>query len=154
MTFGIVQNVSVLTKTYVTAGLVVLALFEFITAMYVFGQKGGKAHAKLVLSLHRIGGYLFLLFWLWPMLVGLDLLGRLSRYSDGWQFNGPRFYHAFLGVSVFVLLVLKVVFVRFYGNFRPSARLLGILISAGAVITWVIAGLFWLAMMGGRSVPG
>jgi len=152
MTLGVVENVSVLTKTHVTLGLVALALFEFITAMYVFGKKGAKPHTKSVLWLHRVGGYVFLVFWLWPMLVGLDLLGRLSRYSDGWQFDGPRFYHAFLGVTVFVLLVLKIIFVRFYPNFRPSARWLGIIISTAAVVTWLIAGAFWLAMMGGRSL--
>jgi hypothetical protein len=146
------EDVSVLTKTYVTIGLVVLALFEFITAMYVYGRKGDKAHPKLVLMLHRIGGYIFLVYWIWPMVVGADLLGRLSRYEDGWQFDGPRFYHAFLGVAVFVMLLLKITFVRFYTNFRQSARLLGILISIGAVITWIIAGAFWLFMMGGRTV--
>jgi hypothetical protein len=154
MLLGVVENVNILTKTYVTFGLVVLALFEFLTAMYVFGQKGAKAHAKLVLLLHRIGGYVFLVYWLWPMLVGLDLLSRLSQYGDGWRFDGPRFYHAFLGVTVFVGLVLKIAFIRFYQNFRPSARLLGILLSLGAVVTWLIAGWFWLAMMGGRTVPG
>lgn len=153
MILCVVDNVSVLTKTYVTFGLVVLALFEFITAMYVFGRKGEKPHGKLVLTVHRIGGYVFGIYWLWPMIVGFDLLTRLSRYEDGWQFHGPRFFHAFLGVTVFVMLVLKIVFVRFYTNFRPLARPLGILISAGTVIIWLIAGWFWLCMMGGRTVP-
>ena len=147
-----IRNVSVLTKTHVTFLLVLLALFEFITAMYVFGRKGAKKHTKLMMTLHRWGGYLFLVCWLWPIIVGADLLGRLSRYSDDWQFDGPRFYHAFLGVTVLVMLLLKIAFVRFYPNFRQSARLLGILISAGAVITWLIAGWFWLCMMGGRSL--
>ncbi len=146
------DDVSIKTKTFVTLGLVVLALFEFITAMYVYGRKGSKAHSKLVLTLHRIGGYIFLVYWLWPMIVGADLLTRLSRYEDGWRFDGPRFYHAFLGVAVFVMLLLKITFVRFYTNFRPSARLLGILISVGAVVIWIIAGAFWLLMMGGRTI--
>jgi len=146
------DDISVKTKTYVTLGLVVLALFEFVTAMYVYGRKGSKAHSKLVLNLHRIGGYVFLVYWLWPMIVGANLLTRLSRYTDGWQFDGPRFYHAFLGVTVFVMLLLKITFVRFYQNFRPSARMLGILITVTAVITWIIAGAFWLFMMGGRTV--
>jgi len=146
------DDISVKTKTYVTLGLVVLALFEFVTAMYVYGRKGSKAHSKLVLTLHRTGGYIFLVYWLWPMIVGADLLARLSRYTDGWQFDGPRFYHAFLGVTVFVLLLLKISCVRFYTNFRTSARWLGIVISVGAVVTWLISGAFWLFMMGGRTV--
>jgi hypothetical protein len=147
------ENVSVLTKTHVTIGLVVLALFEFVTAMYVYGRKGNKPHCKPIMTLHRVGGYIFLVYWLWPIVVGAGLLSRLSHYTDGWQFDGPRFFHAFLGVTVLILLLLKIAFVRFYTNFRSSARLLGILISAAAVITWIIAGGFWLFMMGGRSVP-
>lgn len=147
------QDVSVLTKTYVTSGLAVLALFEFITAMYLFGHKGPKAHARLVLNIHRIAGYVFLVYWLWPIAVGTDLLARLSRYSDGWRFDGPRFFHAMLGITVLIMLLLKIVFVRFYQNFRTWARLLGILISTGAILTWLIAGWFWLCMMGGRTVP-
>lgn len=145
-------NVTVLTKTYVTVGLVALALFEFITAMYVYGQKKHRAFVKPVLTMHRIGGYLFWVYWLWPMLVGADLLGRLSQYTDGWHFDGPRFFHAFLGVCVFLLLLLKIAFVRFFQNYRPSAQLLGILISVTAIVTWLIAGWFWLAMMGGHKV--
>ncbi len=152
MTLALVSNVSVLTKTYVTAGLAILALFEFATAMYIFGRKGSKPHVKTVLLVHRIGGYVFLIWWLWPMLVGADLLGRLSRYEDGWQFDGPRFFHAMLGVTVFLLLLLKIAFVRFFQTYRPSARLLGIFISVLAVLTWLIAGWFWLSMMGGRSL--
>jgi hypothetical protein len=147
------DGISILTKTHVTLGLVVLALFEFITAMYVYGRKGSKAHSRLVLTLHRVGGYIFLVYWLWPMIVGTGLLTRLSRYTDGWQFDGPRFYHAFLGVTVFILLLLKIAFIRFYQNFRTSARWLGIIITAGAIITWLISGAFWLCMMGGRTVP-
>jgi hypothetical protein len=152
MILAIVQNVSVLTKTYVTLALVALALFEFVTAMYVFGRKGKKPLGKTLMTAHRIGGYVFLVFWLWPMLVGLDLLGRLSRYSEGWQFDGARFYHAFLGVVIFLILLLKISFVRFYQTYRPSAKLLGLFISVGTIVTWLIAGAFWLAMMGGRSL--
>lgn len=144
------QGISILTKTYVTLPLVLLAIFEFITAMYVFGRKGPKPHAKLVLTIHRIGGYVFLVYWIWPIIIGTDLLARLSSYSDDWQFHGRRFFHAFLGISVLIMLLLKIIFVRFYQTFRPWSRVLGILISVLAIITWLISGWFWLCMMGGR----
>ena len=150
---AVMDNVSVLTKTYVTLGLVVLALFEFITAMHVYGNKGHKPHAKLILTLHRVGGYIFGVYLFWPIIVGISLLARLSRYSEDWNFDGPRFFHAMLGVTVFIMLLLKIVFVQFYQNFRPFARLLGIMISCAIIVTWLIAGGFWLCMMGGRTVP-
>ena len=112
-TLALISGVSVHTKTYATMGLVILAVFEFVTAMYLYGTKGAKQHGKLMLNLHRIGGYIFLLWWLWPMAVGADLLTRLSRYEDGWHFDGPRFYHAALGIAVFMLLLMKIAFVRF-----------------------------------------
>ena len=146
------DGVSVLTKTYVTIGLVILAAFEFVTAMYLFGNKGSKSHTKTILTIHRVGGYIFLFYWIWPMVVGCSLLTRLSRYTDGWQFDGPRFYHTFLGVTVFLLLLLKIFFVRFYKNYRTSSRWLGIIITLIAIITWLISGGFWLCMMGGRSL--
>ena len=152
MSIEVVHDVSVLTKTWVTLGLVLLALFEFFTAMYVYGLKGPKRHTKLILTMHRVGGYVFLIYWLWPILVGLDLLRRLSRYEEAWQFDGPRFYHAFLGVTVLLLLLLKISFVRFFPAFRRSAQLLGFLIGMTAVVTWLIAGWFWLGMMGGPVV--
>jgi hypothetical protein len=135
-------------------GLVGLALFEFFTAMYVFGRMGSKPGAVWVLRVHRWAGYVFLVYWLWPIIVGLDLLGRLSQQSAAhpeglkWTFDGPRFYHAFLGVCVLVLLLLKVSIVRLFPRYRPSAPLLGVIITCLAVVTWVIAGLFWLNMMG------
>jgi hypothetical protein len=146
------DGVSVLTKTYVTIGLVILVAFEFVTAMYLFGNKGSKSHTKTILTIHRVGGYIFLFYWIWPMVVGCSLLTRLSRYTDGWQFDGPRFYHAFLAVTVFLLLILKIFFIRLYKNYRTSSRWLGIIITLLAIITWVISGGFWLAMMGGISL--
>lgn len=154
----IAQGVSIVTKTWVTLGLVVLALFEFWTAMYVFGRKGKKAHTKLMMRLHRWGGYVFLLYWIWPMVVGLDLLTRLSRYKydiePGWTFDGPRFFHAFLAVVVFLLLLLKILFVRIYTNYRQWARTLGLVIAVTTIVIWVIAGWFWLAMMGSAELKG
>ena len=54
------------TKTYVALGLVFLALFEFWAAMGIFGKKGKPSpRARLILRLHRIGGYIFLVYFIW-----------------------------------------------------------------------------------------
>ena len=84
-------------------------------------------------------------------LVGADLLGRLSQYTDGWHFDARASSMRFWGLCL-LLLLLKIAFVRFFQNYRPSAQLLGILISVTAIVTWLIAGWFWLAMMGGHKV--
>lgn len=140
-------------KLYVTLGLVVLALLEFWTAMYVYGRKSDKKHAKLMLRLHRIGGYIFLAWWIWPMWVGLTLLRNQFETVTGYQFDGPRFYHALLAVAVFILLLLKVGFVRLWQQFRMQARLLGFIVTVGTLTIWTVAGLFWLFMIGSPVLP-
>jgi hypothetical protein len=39
--------------------------------------------------------------------------------------------------------------VRFYTSYRQHARLLGIVITVTTLVTWLIAGWFFLCMMGG-----
>lgn len=157
-----------MTKTQMTFGLMILALFEFATAMYIYGIKGKKWKPKLVLAAHRIGGYVFLLWFLWPMIVGLQLLARLNpglaaeplasgTHRDpatGWQMDARVFTHAFLAVAVFVLLLVKVLYVRVFQQFRIQARWIGTFAATGTVVVWVIAGWFWLAMLSGSYAPG
>ena len=139
--------VGAITKTYVTGGLVLMAMFEFCSAMYVFGRKGAKPGAKWVLRLHRIGGYAFLIYLLWPIWIGLGMLERHSQMRTGWSMNPRVFHHAMFAVVVLLLLLLKISFVRVWVNFRQHARMLGVIITILTIPTWLIAGWFWLNMM-------
>jgi hypothetical protein len=105
-----------------------------------------------MLRLHRIGGYVFLVWWIWPMWVGLTLLGQLGDEGIGYEFHGVRSFHAVLAVAVFLLLLLKIGFVRLWKQYRLQAKPLGIAITVLTLVIWTIAGLFWLAMMGGVVV--
>ena len=146
------NGVSVLTKTYVTLFLLGLAVFEFWTAMHVFGRKGPRWGVKTMMRLHRTLGYVFLVGWLWPIFVGFGLLERLSEQATGWQMDARVFFHAFMGVAVLLLLLLKIGFVRIWDAYRPHARTLGITIFLLTALTWIVAGWFWLQMMGGPVV--
>ncbi len=134
-----------LTKTYFALGLVILALYEFITAMYVFGKTKPAAYGKQVLRLHRIGGYVFFVYYVWISWVCIDLMGRLAQAGQPLDVRG--FYHGFLALVLFVILLLKISFVRFYRKFRPSVPVLGIILSAGTLVLWGIAGLMFLIIM-------
>lgn len=139
-------------KTYFGLVFVALALFEFWTAMRVFGKKGKPGpHAVLLLRVHRVGGYAFLIFALLLAWVGL---GMLERYYAGGNYHfGPRqFGHALLAVMMIVVLFLKIGFIRFYRNYRPYVPMLGIVVVALTVVIWVVAGLMFLFMMGGSKV--
>jgi hypothetical protein len=135
------------TKTYVALGLVFLALFEFWAAMRIFGKKGQpESHAKLTLRLHRIGGYVFLVYFIWISWICLDMMGRLAQAGKNLDARGV--FHGFLAMSLFGILLAKISFVRFYRNYRPYVPLLGIILTIGTLVLWGIAGLMFLFLMG------
>ena len=141
------------TKTYIALGLAVLAVFEFWTAMRIFGRKTEAGErTRLLLRLHRIGGYVFLVLFVGLMWVGVNMLTRLGS-AGGYVLDARKFYHVFLAMSLFATLLLKISFVRFHRKYRGYVPLLGIILSAGTLVLWGIAGLMFLALMGGVK-PG
>jgi hypothetical protein len=72
-------------------------------------------------------------------------MGRLAQAGQPLDVRG--FYHGFLALVLFVILLLKISFVRFYRKFRPSVPVLGIILSAGTLVLWGIAGLMFLIIM-------
>jgi len=152
------MNLAALTpqdKTNIAAGLVILALCQFLTAMYLFGRKpsgGPKKFANVTLRLHRIFGYVFLLWLVWVMGIGVDFLARRSQAGIGYEFHGPRFFHAFLAVVLFLLVLLKISFIRIFRNYRRHAQVLGFILTVGTIATWLIAGWFYMISVGGPVV--
>ncbi len=134
-----------LTKTFVALVLVILAVYEFITAMYVFGKKKPAPWGRRILRLHRIGGYIFLVYYIWISWVCIELMGRLAQ--AGKPLDPRGFYHGFLAMVLFVILLIKISFIRFYPKFRNYVPLLGIIVSAGTLVLWGIAGLMFLILM-------
>jgi hypothetical protein len=135
------------TKTYVSLGLVFLALFEFWAAMEIFGKKGqSRPNAKLLLRLHRIGGYTFLVYFIWISWICIDMMGRLANAGKAPDARGV--FHGFLAMSLFGILLAKISFVRLYRNYRSSVPLLGIILTIGTLVLWGIAGLMFLILMG------
>ncbi|MFC1863351.1 hypothetical protein ACFL1Z_05290 [Thermodesulfobacteriota bacterium] len=129
-----------LTKTYVSFGLVILALFEFWAAMQVFGGAGKPGpHTRLFLRLHRIVGYIFLIYFAWISWVCLDLMQRLA--------DARGTIHGALAILLFLVLLLKLSFARIYKKYRPYAPLLGIILAIGTLALWGIAGMMFLFLV-------
>jgi hypothetical protein len=140
------------TKTYLALGLVFLALFEFWAAMGIFGKKDQPGrHAKLVLRLHRIGGYVFLIYFIWISWLCLEMMGRLANAGKGPDARGV--FHSFLAMSLFGILLAKISFVRAYPKYRPYVPLLGIILTVGTLVLWGIAGLMFFYLMGLYYTP-
>ncbi len=131
------------TKAYLSFGLVLLAGFEFWAAMRVFGQKGtpGKS-AKLFMRMHRIGGYVFLVYFIWISWVCIDMMDRLAKI--GTPLDARAVLHTVLAMSLFVLLLIKISFVRFYRKYQPNVPILGMVLSGGTLVLWGVAGWIFL----------
>jgi len=133
-----------LTKTWISFGLVALAVFEFWTAMSVFGDRKERAsNPKLLLILHRAAGYVFGIYLIWISWVCVDLMEKL--YAAGnYALDARNFWHGALAIILVIILALKVTFIRRYRNYRPYVPLLGIILTAGTVLLWAISGWMYL----------
>lgn len=134
-----------LTKTYFALVLVFLAVFEFITAMYVYGKNPPRPHGKIFMRLHRIFGYGFLLYFIWISWVCVDLMSRLAQ--AGKPLDARGFYHGFLAIVIFVILLLKISLVRFYRRYISTVPILGVIVACGTVVLWGIAGWMFLILL-------
>lgn len=140
-----------LTKTYISGILVFLALFEFWSAMRIFGIKGEKSgHVGLVMRLHRIGGYSFIVIMVWISWVCVDLMKEL--YAAGnYALDTRNFTHGALSIALILVWGLKVGFVRRYKTYRPYVPLLGFILATGTILLWAISGWMYLIITGARQ---
>ena len=139
------------TKALLATALLVVTLFEFVTAMQVFGKK--SAHNKLMLRMHRIGGYVYLILFAGLFWVGIEMLGRFGNISS-WQFGPRKFGHALLATMLIAILLLKLAMVRVYPNYRRLAQPLGIVLAVGTAVLWVVAAWMYWALLAGVKPAG
>jgi hypothetical protein len=137
--------VNPLTKTYLALGLVVLAIFEYWAGMQVFGRMQPHPKARLFMRLHRIGGYAFLVYYIWISWVCIELMGSLAEAGKALDVRG--FFHGFLAMALFVVLLVKISFVRAYRKYVRLVPPLGMIVSAGTLVLWGIAGWMFLILM-------
>ncbi|MDD3619989.1 MAG: DUF6529 family protein [Desulfobulbaceae bacterium] len=135
------------TKTYLAFVLVVLSLFEFLTAMKLFGSKGPHAGAMTIMRLHRVMGYVFGVYFAFISWICLDLMARLAT-AGNYQLDARGALHGLLAFTLFGTLLLKISFIRVYRNYRPYVPLLGIIVAVGTVVLWCFAGWMFLFLVG------
>jgi hypothetical protein len=139
------RHMGVMAKIWISLGMIVLGMLEFWLAMKVFGKKPPSPKAKVFLKLHRIFGYVFLVYLIWVMIIGFMLVNTYAQ--AGVVFDSRVITHIALAMIVFITLVLKILFIRAYRQFRPAVPALGILVVSGSVFVWMIAGLLFLIIL-------
>jgi hypothetical protein len=140
-------HITPITKTYLAFGLVVLATIEFLTAMKLFGSKDRSAAGAILMRVHRMAGYVFLVYFAGISWICLDLMGRLATVGN-YILDARGAVHGLLAFTLFFILLLKISLIRFYRNYRPYVPLLGIIVAIGTVVLWCFAGWMFLFLVG------
>lgn len=139
-----------ITKTYISFGLVILALIEFLSAMKLFGSKGPHKSAAVLMKLHRSLGYVFGLYFAAISWICLEMMQKLSAVGN-YELDARGAEHALLALILFAVLILKISFIRYYRNYRPYVPLLGIILAAGTIVLWCFAGWMFLFLVRGSQ---
>jgi len=121
-----------LIKSFLSLVMLILALFAMFTMFEVLGRTEKRFNVTRLMSLHRINGKIYFVLFLIISYFCLDFIlqtkGELSSRAT---------FHMIFALTIIVLLVLKVFFVRVYRQFYGLVKTLGILI---ALMTFGMVG--------------
>lgn len=134
-----------LLKSILALPLVIMALIAMYTMFEVFGRKEKRYSIAGLKTVHRWNGYLFLLLFLVIAYLCIDLLARSRMPLDV-----RAMFHVVFALAVFLLLLIKISFVRIYRLFYSQATGLGMAIAVLAmIITAITSGYYLLLTLSG-----
>ncbi len=110
-------------KLTISLILLILSLVASFTMFEIFGQNERRISMNLFKTLHRINGRIFFIVFIVGSVICIYLLSKSKT-----ELTPRATLHAFSAVAVFLLLCLKILFIKFYRQFYSYAKLLGILI--------------------------
>jgi cytochrome c1 len=117
----------------IPVGIAVFTMFE------VLGRVEKRYDAERLKRIHRINGMAYLLLYL--LIAGLCLYIIARTQAD----LGPRStFHAVFALTIFVLLLIKISFVRFYRHFYNRIATVGMSLVILTVLMFGTSGGFFL----------
>lgn len=112
-----------LLKLSISTILLILSLIASYTMFEIFGKNERRINVNLLKGLHKINGRIYFFVFLVGAVLCLYLLSQSKA-----ELTPRATLHAFFAVAIFLLLFLKILFVKFYRQFYSYAKLLGVLI--------------------------
>ncbi|MEN2994076.1 MAG: cytochrome c [Thermodesulfovibrio sp.] len=110
-------------KLSISLILIVLSLIASYTMFEIFGKVERRGNMDLLKKIHRINGRLFFIVFL------IGAIGCIYLLNQSKAELTPRAtMHVFSAIAIFLLLSLKIVFIKFYRQFYSYAKLLGIIV--------------------------
>ncbi len=121
-----------LIKSLLSILLFVLTLFAMFTMFEVFGRTENRFDIERLKKLHRLNGKIFFLLYFIIAYFCLDFI--LNTKAEP---SSRATFHGIFALTVIILLLLKVSFVRIYRQFYGQVKIIGLLI---ALITFGMIG--------------
>lgn len=110
-------------KLSISLLLIILSFIASYTMFEIFGKTERRGNMDLLKKIHRINGKLFFIVFLTGAIACIYLLSQTKA-----ELTPRATLHAFSAVSIFLLLCLKITFIKFYKQFYSYAKLLGIIL--------------------------
>ncbi|MDN3513820.1 MAG: DUF6529 family protein [Candidatus Brocadia sp.] len=113
-------------KSYINSvlafSLLIVGIIAVILILTVLGKVNPPKHPKFFISAHRICGYIFFAFYLF-------ICSIMFQKLMGFSMLPPKAtIHAYIGITVFPMILAKIFIVRFYRKFYNSLPIFGMII--------------------------
>lgn len=104
--------------------LIISALLAMYTMFEIFGKTERRKNMDLLKKLHKTNGRIFFIIFLAGAIFCIYYLSQSKQ-----ELSPRATMHVFSAIAIFLLLVLKITFIRYYRQFYSYAKLLGIIVA-------------------------
>jgi mono/diheme cytochrome c family protein len=130
-------------KSLLSLPLLLMALLAIYTMFEVFGRKEKRHQISKLKTIHRWNGYAFLLLFLVIAYLCIDLLIATRRILDA-----RATFHVIFAIAIFLLLLVKISYIRLYTLFYPQVKAFGLGIALLAITLIAITGGYHFTVSG------
>lgn len=130
-------------KSLLSLVLIFFTLVALFTMFEIFGRTDKRFNAETLKKVHKLNGLLYVVLSLVIAFLCLDFIMKTRAEPS------PRAtFHAVFALAVFLLLALKISFIRVYRQYYGRAQMLGLLIALLTFGTVGLSGGYYLIVNG------
>ncbi|WKZ19517.1 MAG: DUF6529 family protein [Candidatus Jettenia sp. CY-1] len=110
-----------ITNSLLACSLLGIGIIGTLFILTLIGRTNPPKHPNFFRWAHRITGYIFFAFYLFIATIMFKKLGEFNLLPP------KATVHAYIGISIFAMIIIKICIARFYRKFYSSLPIYGIL---------------------------
>lgn len=131
-----------LIKSLLALGLVILGLINFLTMYEALAGQRTRFSPEVLKKIHRFSGILFIIIFLY-----LSYLCKVGIANNPYDFSPRAIIHTVLAVTIFILLAIKILSIKFYRGFYTDAITLGKASLVMTLVLFAISGGYYFLLL-------